>query len=64
MTIFEILDERVGDKTFSQVTRAYYKKRIEKEDIQGTRISVGTLYRDGVPIKQLTIKRTSNECIT
>jgi len=55
MTIFEIQDHRRGDTTFSQVTRTYYKKVIRVHDEGGGFFRVGTVYRDGKPVKQLTL---------
>lgn len=56
-TIFEVMDEPAGDTTFSPVTRTYYKARVEDEDRRGNALTVGTEYRDGVPVKMLTIKK-------
>ena len=55
MTIHEIKDTRRGDFVFSRVTRAYYKKVITITDKAGAPFRTGTLYRDGVPVKQLTL---------
>lgn len=55
--IFEVKDEQIGDTTFSPVTRTYYKARIEDIDRRGHAFTVGTEYRDGNPVKMLTIKK-------
>ncbi|KKM03799.1 hypothetical protein LCGC14_1770850 [marine sediment metagenome] len=60
MTIFEIKDERLGDEKFTVVTRAYYKKVITIHDRAGQPFRVGTEYRDGTPVKLLTLRRPYN----
>lgn len=53
--IFELKDLRRGDTMFSRVTRAYYKKVIIVHDRRGGLMRTGTNYRNGVPVKQLTL---------
>ncbi len=53
--IFELKDERIGDTRFTAVTRSYYKKVIKTHDRNGGFYRVGTEYRNGTPVKQLTL---------
>jgi len=53
--IFEVRDVRMGEVRFTPVTRAYYKKAAAIHDRAGQQIRVGTQYRDGNPVKQLSL---------
>lgn len=59
MTIFEVKDTRNGDVAFRRVSREYYKKVITIQDRSGQPFRTGVEYRDGTPVKQLTLMNPS-----